>query len=77
MLDGLFVGRRTRSLGASRWLSFVVALLLTVAHHATPSVQAIAGQSPTVPAATVITVNTSTDLDSGSLTKTCTYTAGI
>ncbi|MFZ4663269.1 MAG: hypothetical protein ACOYNY_40055, partial [Caldilineaceae bacterium] len=30
----------------------------------------------TVPAATVITVNTSTDLDSGSVTKTCTYTAG-
>ena len=76
MLDGLFVDRRTSRLGVSRWLSFLVTLLLTFAHHATPSVQAIAGQSPTVPVATVITVNTSTDLDSGSVTKTCTYTAG-
>lgn len=33
--------------------------------------------SPAVPAATVITVDTSTDLDSGSITKTCTFTAGI
>ncbi|MCE7986126.1 MAG: hypothetical protein DYG89_33530 [Caldilinea sp. CFX5] len=77
MLDGLFVRRCTRCLGAARWLPLFSAFLLIIAQQVTTSVQATADQSPTAPAAITITVNTSADLDSGSLTKTCTYTAGI
>lgn len=38
---------------------------------------AVAPTSPATPTATILTVDTVTDLDSGSRTKTCTYTAGI
>jgi hypothetical protein len=34
-------------------------------------------ETPAAPAATIITVNTSADLDSGSLTKTCGYDTGV
>jgi hypothetical protein len=77
MLDGLFVHWRVSRLGASRWWLLFSALLLTISHQVTPPVQATAGHSLTAPTSTVITINTSTDLDSGSFTKTCTYTAGI
>jgi len=77
MLNGLSACWRTSRLGASSWLPLLSALLLTVSHPTTLPVQATVGYSATAPAATTITVNTSADLDSGSLTKTCTYTAGI
>jgi len=77
MLDGLSACWRTSRLGASSWLPLLSALLLTISHPTTLPVQATAGYGATAPAATTITVNTSADLDSGSLTKTCTYTAGI
>lgn len=77
MLDGLFASWRTNRLSAASWLPLLSALLLTVSHPTTLPVQATVGYSATAPAATVITVNTSADLDSGSLTKTCTYTAVI
>ncbi len=39
--------------------------------------QAVAPATPYEPAATVITVDTSTDLDSGSGARTCTFTSGV
>ncbi len=39
--------------------------------------QAVAPATPYQPAATVITVDTSTDLDSGSGARTCTFTSGV
>lgn len=77
MLDGLVALPRTSQTGALRWLSLFLALFFTLPPQSALQVQAVAPDSPAVPAATVITVNTSSDLDSGSLTKTCTYTAGI
>lgn len=77
MLDGLSVCGRTRRIGAPRWFPLFIALLLTLPPQSIIPVQAIALVNTAAPAATTITVDTSSDLDSGSLTKTCTYTAGI
>lgn len=41
------------------------------------SIALAAPQAPTAPFATTITVDTSADLDPGSITKTCTYTSGV
>lgn len=62
--------------GIHRRCALVVLLLLTLPLPAAP-VMATAPQAPATPTATVLTVDTSTDLDSGSVTKTCTYTAGV
>lgn len=70
MLDWLIALRRTSRIGVLRWFSLSLAVLFTLPPHSATAVQA-------VPTATVITVDTSSDLDSGSLTKTCAYTAGI
>lgn len=71
MSDGLKVWHRTCTVRS--WFPLFFALLLTLPPQSATAVLA----SPTTPTATVITVDTSSDLDSGSLTKTCTYTASI
>ena len=71
MSDGLKAWRRTCTVRS--WFPLFFALLLMLPPQSATAVLA----SPTTPTATVITVDTSSDLDSGSLTKTCAYTAGI
>lgn len=58
-------------------VAFLLSLALVIAPAAGVSVHATPQNSPETPAATTITVDTSGDLDSSSLTKTCSYTAGI
>jgi len=57
-------------------LSLCGALLLTPAATA-PTARADARSARSVPAATTIMVDTSADLDSDSITKTCTFTSGV
>jgi len=71
MSDGLKVWHRTCTVRS--WFPLFFALLLMLPPLSATAVLA----SPTTPTATVITIDTSSDLDSGSLTKTCTYTASI
>ena len=77
MLDGLNVLYRTSRAGALRWLALCLAVLFSLPSQSATPLQAVAFSRPVVSAATTITVDTSSDLDSGSLTKTCTYTSGI
>ena len=58
-------------------VAFLLSLALVLAPAAGVPVQALAQESPETPAATTISIDTSADLDSSSLTKTCGYTAGI
>ena len=58
-------------------LVLVMSLVLALAPVAGAPVHAAPQHLPDLPAATTITVDTSADLDSSSLTKTCGYTAGI
>ena len=67
---------RKHALGRWRlWVILLLTLLLSRQHHA--SAQSVEANAPDGPFATTITVNTSTDLTSDSVTKTCTFTSGI
>ena len=60
----------------SALLLLATTLALAFALQSADTAKAAAPTVPTAPFATVITVDTSADLDSGSLSKTCTYTSG-
>lgn len=75
MMYGWHALRRTSSHGVQRWLICCLVFALTLPLEMTRPATVVA--KPLAPAATVITVNTSADLDSGSQTKTCSYTSGV
>ena len=77
MVSGWDVLRRTAARGVQRWLTLCLAFALTFPLQMTLSASMPVVAKPLVPTATVIIVDTSSDLDSGSQTKTCTYTAGV
>lgn len=60
-----------------RTILIILGILPLLAWQAASVAKAAAPDAATAPFATVITVDISADLDSDSLTKTCTYTQGI
>jgi len=69
--------RHVRFRTGQRFVALVVSFMLTLTLVPGASVQAGPPVVPDQPTATTITVDTSTDLDSSSLNKTCTYTSGV
>jgi hypothetical protein len=61
--------------GLHLWLALILTLLTSGLLTGSPSLVQAAPRY--TPAATVLTVDTVTDLESSSRTKTCTYTAGV
>ena len=60
-----------------RFVALVMSFILTLTLVPAASVQAGPPAAPDQPTATTITVDTSADLDSSSLNKTCVYTSGV
>lgn len=69
--------RHVRLRTGQRFVALVVSFMLTLTLVPAASVQAGPPVVPDQPTATTITVDTSADLDSSSLNKTCTYTSGV
>ena len=69
--------RHVRFRPGQRFVALVMSFILTLTLVPAASVQAGPPAAPDQPTATTITVDTSADLDSSSLNKTCAYTSGV